>query len=330
MVGVALFSLCLLVLVQSAGAEEPIHLFRIGTGGQTGVYYPIGKLIAQGLTGKAAEDDNASPGEGGIPGTIGVAQNSAGSIDNARAVTQDEIEAGLVQADIAFQALHAQQAFEGNPAARSIRAVASLYSEKLQIVTRRDAHIQHVDDFRGKRISIDEVGSGALAVMQIVLDAHGLTESDFLPVYLKPVFTQERMADGQLQGFAMMAGAPMEAVTRLLDVGLHLVPIPPAMADSIHRQYPYLAPGAIPDGVYRDIPETPTLAVHALLVVSASLDDNRVYQATACLWSQRTRALLVNGHPLGREITLTTALDGLSIPLHPGAERYYRDHSVLK
>ncbi len=305
-------------------AEETLRLFRLGTGGLTGVYYPIGQSLARGLTAAAGEHSSAPEGESGIPGYIGVAQISSGSVENARAVTRGDIEAGLVQADVAAQAYAGKAAFAGEATARSIRAVASLYPERLQIVTRRDAGIRSIGDFRGWRISIDEVGSGTLAVMRIVLAAHGMTEADFSPVYLKPMFTQEKMSRGDVQGFAMMAGTPMEAFTRLSAVGLYLVPIPPAIAARIHAQFPYLVPAVIPAGVYADIPATPTLQVHALLVVRAALDEDLVYRATAALWSRRTAALLAAGHPQGRSIAPASALTGVSIPLHPGAERFYR------
>jgi TRAP transporter TAXI family solute receptor len=307
---------------------ETKRLLRIGTGGLTGVYYPIGKLIAKGLTTPSKEKKALKTGVQGVPGYIGVAQNSAGSIENVRAVVSGEIEAGLVQADVAAWAFHGKHAFSGDESVRVVRAVASLYPEKFQIVTRRDANIHSVLDLRGKRISIDEVGSGTLSVMRIVLDAHGLSEKDLLPVYLKPVFTYDKMVNNELQGFVMMAGAPMEAVIQLSDIGLSLVPIIPQMASRINKQFPYLVPAQIRAGIYPGIPDTPTLQVYALLVVSSAMHEDLVYQVTAALWSKRTLTLLERGHPQGKSISLKTALVGVSIPLHPGAERFYREHGM--
>jgi uncharacterized protein len=300
-------------------ASSPRGLFRIGTGGLTGVYFPIGKLIAEGLTGQ---------GESGVAGYIGVAQNSAGSVENVRAVVAGEIEAGLVQADVAAWAFRGEQVFAGEEGTRTLRAVASLYPEKFQIVTRRDAGIHSVSDLRGKRISIDEIGSGTLAVMRIVLAAHGLNENDLQPVYLKPVFTYDKMIKGDLQGFVMMAGAPMKAVSDLAGIGITLVPIAADKARAINARYPYLVPGTIPAGVYEGVPETPTLQVHALLVVRAAMPDALVYQVTKALWSPRTLALLHGGHAQGHAIRLETALDGLSLPLHEGAAKYYRERGM--
>lgn len=321
--------LFLVLALPSPAAGEIIHLFRIGTGGPTGVYYPIGKLIAEGLTKPVNEKDSPCAAVNAGPGIIGVAQYSAGSIENVRAVVSGQIEAGLVQADVAAWAFLAEHAFSGDPSGRSVRAVASLYPEMFQLVTRRDANIRSVSDLRGNRIAIDEPGSGTLPVMRIVLGAYGLSESDFFPVHLKPVFTHDKMAQNEIQGFAMMAGAPMEAVTQLSDIGLFLVPIDSNTASGITARFPYLVPGKILSGVYSDIPETPTLQVYALLVVSADISEDLVYQVTSALWSERTLSLLKRGPPQGKLITPKTALTGLSIPLHAGAERFYREKELL-
>ena len=131
---VSLCLFCILSIVPATSFANEPQLFRIGTGGRTGVYYPIGKIIAQGLTSDPTTGKAGMPGENGVPGFIGVAQNSAGSVDNVRGVTSGEIEAGLVQADVAAWALDADRSFKGNDQARSIRAIASLYPEKFHIV----------------------------------------------------------------------------------------------------------------------------------------------------------------------------------------------------
>ncbi len=322
-----LFFVVLFLIPVTFVEAEDLRLFRIGTGGQTGVYYPIGKIIARGITLSDSIGKAVQAGKSGVSGYIGVAQNSAGSIDNVRRIVAGEIEAGLVQADVASWAFKGNHLFKRDEHVRAVRAIASLYPEKFQIVTRRDADIQSVTDLRGKRISNDEIGSGTLAVMRIVLDAHGMSENDFLSVYLKPVFTHDKIISGELDGFVMMAGTPMDAVSQLTDIGISLVPILPEIATQIEARYPYLVPGYIPAGVYPGIPEVSTIEVHALLVVSETMDEALVYKITEALWSQRMLSMLKEGHPQGKFITPETALTGISIPLHPGAEKYYLDHS---
>ncbi len=317
-------SLALTLVLAACPPTQAFTPFRIGTGGSTGVYYPIGKLIAAGLTQSAAEESSA------LKGFIGVAQNSAGSIENVRAVIAGELEAGMVQADIAALAYNRQGEFQGLAEAANVRAIAGLYSEKFQLVVRKDAGIGRFHDLKGKRISVDELGSGTRAIMNIVLEAYGMAESDLLPLYLKPAFTEDKMKSGELQGFAIMAGAPNAAVNKLHDNGITLLPIDQHIAAAISQQYKYLTPGKIGRDIYRDIPETSTLEVYALFVVSAAMSDDLAYGVTNALFSPQTIKSLHEGHPLGKSITLDTALRGVSIPLHPGAERFYRDRRMVK
>jgi len=314
------FSLAL-AIAQPAWAFTP---FRIGTGGSTGVYYPIGKQIAAGLTAKAREAPSA------LDNYIGIAQNSAGSIENVRAIISGEIEAGMVQADIAALAHEGLGDFADLAKTTKIRAIAGLYSEKFQLVVRKDAGINSISDLKGKKISVDELGSGTRAIMDLVLGAYGLAENDLLPLYLKPAFTEDKMKNGQLQGFAIMAGVPNIAVSKLFDTGISLLPVDPPVAAAISRKHKYLAPGKIAAGSYEGIPETPTLEVYALLVVADTMPEALAHAVTEALFSQETLNLLAEGHPLGKTITLDTALQGLSIPLHPGAERFYREQGLVQ
>lgn len=317
--------LCLSLLLLYPINARSMKPFRIGTGGKTGVYYPIGKLIALGLTRYAQQQENTE-----LKGYIGVAQNSAGSIENVQGIVSDEIEAGLVQADIAARAYGGELEAQNSPDFSSIRAIASLYAEKFQVVVRKDAGIRHFPDLKGKRISIDEPGSGTLSVMRIILEAYDMTENDLIPLYLKPVFTHEKIEDGQIHGFVMMAGAPMAAVTELHDTGVALVPIEPAVAKKIYQQYPFLFPGTIEADVYPGIAATPTVEVYALLVVNERMPADIAYALTEMLFSDETSRLLHNKNVQGKAITLDTALNGISIPLHPGARKFYRDRMMLE
>lgn len=309
---------CLTLLLPPSAMSGEIGLLRIGTGGLLGVYYPIGKAMAEGMTEAFIDRD-----------LVAVAQTSGGSVANVRALAAGEIEAGLVQADSAHRALHGEGPFADVPGASGIRAVASLYPERLQIIARRDAQIRGVADFRGKSVSLDETGSGTLAVMRLVLEAYGLAEKDFNPVYLKPEFTTERLAEGKLQGFCLMAGTPAKAILDIFGPGHLLVPVAPEISERIARAHPYLVPGVIPAGTYPGIPDTPTIEVNALLVVREDMDAERVHALTEALWNARTGELLRAAHAQGRQVTLETSLQGLSIPLHEGARRFYAEKGLV-
>ncbi|NCC26449.1 MAG: TAXI family TRAP transporter solute-binding subunit, partial [Deltaproteobacteria bacterium] len=246
-----------------------------------------------------------------------------------RALLAGEIEVAMVQADVALWARQGQGPFAGEPGERNILALASLYPERLQIVTRPGADITSVMDLRGKSISLDEVGSGTLAAMKIVLQAYGLSEKDLRPAYLKPEFTVESLATGRLDGFCLMSGVPAQAVTDVAERGIRLVPVDRHTAKAINAAHPYLVPGIIPDGAYPGVPETPTIEVNALLVVAGTMADDLAYDLTQDLWSERTLDLLDSAHVQGRFVTLDSALNGLSIPLHPGARQYYQDQGLI-
>ncbi len=313
-VALVMASVC---LSQAALADGP-QLLRIGTGGLYGVYYPVGNALAQGMT---ASDI--------APDLLAVAQTSGGSVANVQALARGEVEAGLVQADVALWALRGEGPFAQEPG-KPVRALASLYPEHLQILIRKDVKIRSVKDFRGKAISLDETGSGTLAVMRIVLAAHGLSENDFNPVYLKPEFSTERLAQGKLHGISLVAGIPAQAIAVVAGDEYSLVPIDPEISAAITRQYPYLAPGTIPANTYPgNNKAVPTLEVNALLLVLEDLDEDLAYAITAAIWDEKTQAMLRDAHPQGRSVTLESALHGLSVPLHPGAIRFYQEQSLL-
>jgi uncharacterized protein len=299
----------------AASGEMP--LFRIGTGGLMGVYYPIGRALAMGFSSTQT-----------AAGRVAIAQTSGGSVSNVRALIQGEIDAGLVQADVAFHALKGEGPFSGEKKS-CLRAIASLYPERLQVLVRRDTHIHSIRDFKKKTVSLDESGSGTLAVMRIVLDAYGLTETDLNPVYLKPEFTIERLAQRRLDGISLMAGTPARAIADIIGSEYSLVPIDPEIAATIHQSYPYFLPGVIPAGTYPGISEIPTLEVYALLLVREDIDENLVHDLTETLWSDRTQQLLQAAHPMGHAITMPSALHGLTVALHPGALRFYRQQKAL-
>ncbi len=205
------------VFVVTAGLADSgeIPLLRIGTGGPMGVYYPVGQALALGFS--SSQKDS---------GRVAVAQTSGGSVANVQALARKEIEAGLVQADVAFQALEGEGPFSGNRKT-CLRAIASLYPERLQVLVRRNAGIRHFKDLKGKPVSLDELGSGTLAVMRVVLEAHGLTETDLKPVYLKPEFILERLTQERMDGISLMAGTPTPAIEKSWVLTLPWFPLNP-------------------------------------------------------------------------------------------------------
>jgi TRAP transporter TAXI family solute receptor len=297
--------------------------FRIGTGGTGGTYYPIGGLIANAISGQ--------DGAKGVQGLVATAVASNGSVANINAIQSGSSESGFTQSDVAFWAYTGTGLYEGKPKVQDLRVIATLYPETVHIVARKDAGIKSVADLKGKRVSIDEPGSGTIVDSRLVLAAYGITEKDIRPEYLKPGPAGDRLKDNQLDAFFFVGGYPTGAISELAtSSGVALVPITGPEADKLLSEYKFFAKDTVPAGVYKDVPETQTISVNAQWVTTAKQSEDLVYKVTKALWSDETRKQLDAGHAKGKLITLKTATTGLGIPLHPGAEKFYREAGVLK
>jgi hypothetical protein len=328
LLAVALFAL---LSGTPAGQTQEMRFFRIGTGGVAGTYYPIGGLIADIISNPPGARPCDRGGSCGVPGLVAIAQSSNGSVANVNAIDSGELESGFVQSDVAYWAYTGTGIFEDQGKVDNLRAIANLYPESIHIVALRDAGIATVRDLRGKRVSLDEPGSGTLVDARIILEAFGLSEADLQAQYIKPSPGLSRMGDSQLDAFFIVAGYPTGSVVELASgVGADLVPIDGPEVDALLERYQFFAKDVIPAGTYEGIDETPTISVGAQWVVAAEVDEELVYGITKALWHENARMLLDDGHARGRSITLETALHGVGIPLHPGAERYYREVGLLQ
>jgi uncharacterized protein len=241
------------------------------------------------------------------------------------------VESGFVQSDVAHWAYRGTGVFAGEEPMDGLRAIAGLYPESVHVVTYPDAGIESVRDLAGKRVSLDEFGSGTLVNARIILGAFGLTEEDLDEAfYIKPSDALGMIRAGELDAFFITAGYPTLSVTELADAGqAELVPIDGPEAEALSAYYDFFEPDVIPAGTYASIGDTETLSVEALWLVGAEVDEDLVYGITRALFHPTARDVLDQGHAKAQRIMLETALKGISVPLHPGAERYYREQGVL-
>ena len=158
------------------------------------------------------------------------------------------------------------------------------------------------------------------------LRAFGVTEKDIRPEYLKQVQSAEKLKDGSLDGYFQTTGYPQGTLSELAATnGFELLPIDGAVRDKIMAQFKFFAKDTIPDGTYKDVKGVETVAVGAQWTTSSKQPDDLVYEITKALWSDKTRAALDSGHAKGKAIQKATALTGVGIPLHPGAEKFYKE-----
>ncbi len=307
-------------------AAMPTFL-RIATGGVAGVYFPLGSLIARAVaeSGGAPDCPAPLPQPCGVPGLLAVAQSSNGSVANVQAIQAGAVEAALVQSDIAYWAYSGSGVFAGKLPATQLSFLARLYPEAVHVVVRRGAGIRNIADLAGRRVSLDEPGSGTLAMARALLAAHGLSEARVQAEYIKPELAGPRLMAGELDAFLFVGGWPLRDVAQLAAEGrITLLPITGAAAADLLARNRFLSRTTIPAGVYPGQDAVETVTVTAQLLARADLPENLVEAALRQLWSQRGQDLVRAGHPRGVDLSLALALEGRAIPLHAGAARFYK------
>mgnify|MGYP001805899970 CR=1 FL=1 len=332
--GLLLAGLFGLVLFAAGASSQPQNaesrFLRIATGTTAGTYFPIGALIANAISKPPGARPCERGGSCGVPGLIAMAQTTSGSVQNLGQLRDGTAEAAMVQADLAFWAFSGQGYYAGKPAFTGLRAIANLYTETVHLVVRAESPIQSVADLKGLAVSLGEEGSGTLVETRLILEAYGLRESELQARFLRPGQAAERLASGEIAAFFLVGGPPITAISDLAQrLPVRLIPFDDLIAEQMRTRLRFLSSTAIPGSVYPGVPYTRSLGIGAQLLVRADLGDDLVYGMTSALWHDSTHRLLAEGHPRGRGITLANALRGLSVPLHPGAERYYQESGLL-
>jgi hypothetical protein len=312
-------------------AQQDVTFFRILTGGTVGTYFPIGGLIANAISNPPGSRPCTDGGSCGVPGLIASAVTSNGSVANVSAIAAGSAQSGFVQSDIAYWAHTGTGIYSGRPKVDVLCAIANLYPESIQLVVRKGSGIRSVQDLRGRKISLDEPGSGTLVDARLILQAFGLSEKDLQAQYFPAQRVADNLRDGTIDGFFSVSGWPQSSVADLAaTVGIELVPIAGPEVDKLIEQFSFFSKEEIPDNAYKGVAGVSTVSVHAIWATSIKQNEELIYKVTAALWNPSTRKLLDSGHAKGREIRLETATRGLGIPLHPGAEKFYKEQGLIR
>ncbi len=315
----------------SAATAQDIQYFTIGTGGTGATYYPIGGLIANAISKPPGSRECDQGGSCGVDGLIASAVSSRGSVDNVNGIMSGLRNSGFVQSDVAYWSYTGTGTNEGKPPMDKLRAIAALYPEHIHLIALKDSGIKSVADLKGKRVSLDEPGSGTRVDALLILQAAGLSENDISAEALKPGPAGDALRNGKIDAFFIVAGYPIGSLVDLASaVDVELVPIDGDVAKALTDKYGFFSTSDIPADTYEGVGDTHTVAVGAQWLTSVDEPDDLIYGITKALWNENTRHLLDTGHAKGKVITLDTALDGIGIPLHPGAERFYKEAGLIK
>lgn len=323
-----------LALASSAVVAQEMKFFRIGTGGAGGTYFPIGGIIANAISNPPGSRACDKGGNCGVPGLVAMAQSTNASAHNVNAIQAGQMEAGLSGAATLHFAFKGIEAFKDN-AKPDLRIIANLYPEDLHLVLPKGAKLNGLADLKGKRVGIAQAGSGTQIAVELILAKFGVNRDNIDEAELNNSQSSERLADGQLDAYFYAAGTPVAAMIQLDNTkGMELYNFTDEEVKMANEAVPYYIPSKIPAGTYPGVTyDVNTVAVSGILVTNANQDEQLIFDITKAMWSKTARKLLDNGHAKGKVITVESALDGVAgigVPMHPGAERFYKEAGLLK
>ena len=294
------------------------QFITIGTGSITGIYYPTGGAICI-LVNKIRK----------ITGIRCAVESTDGSVYNINAVKNGELDFGICQSDVIYQAYTGTKEFKNTPI-KEIRAIMSIYPELLTLVVRKDANIKNLLDIKNKKINIGNDGSGTEATVLMLFKEIGL-DKKFLSsaLQIKADKVADALKDAKLDGYFFMVGHPaanIKDASNLSDTDI--ISIDEDIIEKLTKKYPYYTRGVIPTGLYRGLShDAISFGVKATLVTSSKTKDDIVYMITKSIMENFDTFKKL--HPAYKTITKKSLLEGLSAPLHPGAKRYYIECGLL-
>lgn len=301
---------------QSSAPAKSVKI-NITTGTTTGVYYFLGNGLAQLWNQK-------------IPGMQASSQSTDGSVANMNLMARKESEVALTVATVAREAYLGEEKFKGRPF-KELRVIGAMYPNYNQLVVRADSGIQKVTDLKGKRFIPGAKGSATAIDALRILEAYGIKESDLKLDYVGFTEAIDLMQNNQAQAAMIQAGLPTPAVVQASQsFDVRVLPIDQEVLDKIIKALPVYQDATVPANTYKgQTQDVKTLGQTNLLVVRADVDADVVYQMTKAVFENVPA--LVQVHKAAADIKLENALKGLGgIPLHPGAERYYKEKGLIK
>jgi len=305
-----------LLAMPSTGWAQQQKFVTIGTGGVTGVYYAAGGAIC-----RLVNKDRRTHG---IRCSV---ESTGGSAFNINTIKAGELDFGMAQSDVHFNALKGEGPFKEAGAWGDLRSVFSVHPEPFTVLARKEANITKFEDFKGKRFNVGNPGSGTRQSMEQLLSTMGWKLGDFsLASELKADEHGPALCDNKIDGFFYGVGHPSANIQDpTTTCGAKLVSLTGPAVDRLVQQYSYYARATIPGGLYANNPQpTTTYGVMATMVSSAKIPADMVYQVVKATFENFNEFKSL--HPAFSALDPKNMMkDGNSAPLHDGAVRYYKE-----
>ena len=308
---VTLIAILCLVLSSCASNSENI---RLATGGNTGTYYAYGTALAKVLAEKSD-----------VKFTV---ESTGASKANIQLIAGGEVQMAIVQNDVMAYAYDGTDLFAGE-SARGFMSMAGLYTEVCQIIANPSSGITSIEDLKGKRVSVGDAGSGVEFNAAQILSAYGISFDNIQKQNLSFAASADAIKNNQIDAFFCTAGAPTTAITELATTNaITVLEVDEAHATQLQSMYPFYVRYPIPANTYGGVAEEKwTVAVKATLIVSEKLSEDTVYKLTKALFENQPE--LLTAHAKAAELLAEEAVKSITVPFHPGAEKYYNEIGVL-
>ncbi|MCI8270139.1 MAG: TAXI family TRAP transporter solute-binding subunit [Lachnospiraceae bacterium] len=294
--------------------ERAKEFITVGTGPTSGIYFPIGGAFATALSDYGYQ-------------TSAEATNATGQ--NIQNILNGDAEIAIAMQDAVMQAYTATGAYEGKEPATGLKALMRLWPNYVQLVTTADTGITSVGDLKGKRVGVGAANSGVEINARMILNAYGITYDDITPDYLAYGEAIDNMKNGQCDAVFVTSGLPNATVMDLgVSYDMVVIPIDGEGREKLVNDYPYYAESVIPANTYNNTEDVEGVFVYNIMLVREDLSDDMVYDILNGVF-ENINTIKASHNAADKNIDITFGVDDIQLPLHPGAEAFWKDNGYI-
>ncbi|WLD93703.1 TAXI family TRAP transporter solute-binding subunit [Alkalihalobacillus sp. AL-G] len=310
-IGVLLLSFVLSGCSSAESGSSEGEFLRVGTASMGGNFFPLGAAIAQ-MVNDEMDGYNAS------------AQATGGSSENANFLGSGDLEFALIQSSPLKNAYQGKEKFDGR-AVESLRGVTAIYFNSFHILVRKDAGVETIEDLKGKKIAVGPVGGGIQVNTNKLLGVYGISPEDYEAVHGTRQDATEGLKTGRVDAHIYATGIGSSQVTDLINTGeVKLISMDQATIEKMVEENPDFGEGTIPAGTYEGQDEpVETIRGSSLLVTTEDMSEDLVYELTKKIFENIET--LQGHHKYFKQTKVEDATKGMSVPLHPGAKKYFEE-----